>query len=547
MRTMEGECDVLIVGGGLAGLAVALNLPAQWRIVVLGKSTLDVAASNKAQGGIAAVMDPGDHTDKHIRDTLIAGAGLCDATAVAHIIQAAPQAIDWLRRYPIDFTMTEAAQLHLTREGGHSHRRIVHAADKTGHAITSVLQAQLRARPNVAIHEHVLCVDALLAQDADGRPVCQGMRAIDAKSGQAHVFLAGSTVLATGGLGQLFPCTTNPTGATGDGVAIAWRAGCRISNLEFIQFHPTALCLPNAPSFLISEAVRGEGGLLLNQAGHRFMPDYDARAELAPRDIVARAIHAEMHKQNGLPVWLDISHRGADFIETHFPMIRQTCQEHGLDMTRAPIPVAPAAHYACGGVKTDLGGRTDVAGLYAVGEVADTGLHGANRLASNSLLECVVVGRNCAREIRDFRRTVPTHGAIAGMNGSKSVERVEPVARAPLPTLEDIRRLMGRHLGILRSAPAIHEALAGLRSWRRQLAPVAANPETPALLALRNQLDCAWLIAACANQRQESRGLHALVEYPETLPDAHDSTVPPDYAMWRGQAIRSSRGNGLAA
>ena len=547
MRAAEHDCDVLIAGGGLAGLAVALSLPEQWRIIVLGKSALDVAASNKAQGGIAAVMDPDDHPDNHIRDTLTAGAGLCDATAVAQIIQAAPQAIDWLRGYRIDFTLTDRGQLHLTREGGHSHRRIVHAADKTGHAITSVLQAQLRGKPNVTIHEHMLCVDALVAHDAGGRPVCGGMRAIDAKSGREHAFLAGGTVLATGGLGQLFPCTTNPAGATGDGVAIAWRAGCRISNLEFIQFHPTALCLPDAPPFLISEAVRGEGGLLLNLAGHRFMPDYDARAELAPRDIVARAIHAEMHKQGGQPVWLDISHRGADFIEAHFPMIRRACADHGLDMTCAPIPVAPAAHYACGGVATDLCGRTDVAGLYAVGEVADTGLHGANRLASNSLLECVVVGRNCARAMLEARPPEPVRGVTAGMSGSASPRTAEPLARTALPTLEDIRQLMGQHLGILRSTSSIREAQATLLAWRRQLVSMATNPETPALPALRNPLDCAWLIAACADQRQESRGLHALTDHPEPLPVARGSIAPPAASAQSGQTMRLVAANGLAA
>ncbi|UOO90200.1 L-aspartate oxidase [Vitreoscilla massiliensis] len=394
MNAQQHSCDVLIIGAGLAGLSVSLSLPVHTRIIILAKQDLDTCASKRAQGGIAAVMAADDSIDEHIHDTLIAGDGRCDEKQVAAILAAGSEAIDWLQQLGVPFSLDDDGSLHLTREGGHGKRRVVHHADHTGFSITETLQQRLLQQGNVQWLTH-LQVQALRLQAA----CCVGADGVD-DAGLNHHIEASHVVLATGGLGQLFALTTNPLTATGDGVALAAQAGCRTQDLAYVQFHPTALALPENPCFLISEAVRGEGGLLRNHVGERFMPHYDARAELAPRDVVARAIATEMQRSQQNHVYLDSSHLQADFIHAHFPSIHAHClQQHQLDMSTTALPVAPAAHYACGGVLTDAWARTNVPNLYAVGEVSCTGLHGANRLASNSLLECVVMGRKAAQAI----------------------------------------------------------------------------------------------------------------------------------------------------
>src|SRR5689334_15104223 len=411
--------DVAIVGSGLAGLSVALHLAQTRKVAIISKRELLDGASNWAQGGIAAVLDSGDSHDQHIADTLVAGAGLCDEAATRFIVEHGREAIEWLIEQGVPFTRDATAELgfHLTREGGHSQRRIIHAADATGHAVQVTLEQKVRAHPNISLFEQHCAIDVITSDKLTGKgvhggtphlvgqPRCHGIYVQDEKSGKVLTFEAEHTVLATGGAGKVYLYTTNPDTATGDGIAMAWRAGCRVSNMEFIQFHPTCLYHPYAKSFLISEAVRGEGGLLKlppeagAAAGARFMPAHDDRAELAPRDVVARAIDFEMKKRGLDYVDLDISHQPPEFLKEHFPNIYARCMELGIDITKQPIPVVPAAHYTCGGIVTDLAGRTDIPGLYAVGETAYTGLHGANRLASNSLLECLVVGRACARQI----------------------------------------------------------------------------------------------------------------------------------------------------
>ena len=397
--------DMVIVGSGLAGLSVALLAAPELRIAVLTKQLLHDGASELAQGGIAAVIAEDDSFDFHVEDTLVAGAGLCDKAATRLVVENAPTAIGWLRDMGVAFTLEDDStdQLHLTREGGHSQRRIVHMTDATGAAVQETLMAQVRRRPNVSLFEHHTLVDLITTHKLQGATSganrCLGLYAYDESRDEVITLGATHTVLATGGAGKVYLYTTNPDTATGDGIAAAWRAGCRVSNMEFVQFHPTCLYHPHAKSFLISEAVRGEGGRLVLPDGTRFMAAHDARLELAPRDVVARAIDFEMKKHGLDCVYLDISHQSPAFLQTHFPTILARCLELGIDITKQPIPVVPAAHYTCGGVQTDLRARTDIDGLYAVGETACTGLHGANRLASNSLLECMVFARAAVQDM----------------------------------------------------------------------------------------------------------------------------------------------------
>ena len=533
---MTMNFDVAIVGSGLAGLSVALHLAASQKVVIISKRALLDGASNWAQGGIAAVLDSGDSHAEHIADTLVAGGGLCDEAATRYIVEHGREAIDWLIAQGVPFTRDTSAELgfHLTREGGHSQRRIIHAADATGHAVQVTLEQKIRAHPNITLLENHYAIDVITSKKLGVRgvtPRCLGLYVQDVASGDVITIDAGHTVLATGGAGKVYLYTTNPDTATGDGIAMAWRAGCRISNMEFIQFHPTCLYHPYAKSFLITEAVRGEGGVLKlpasagAQAGHRFMPTHDQRAELAPRDVVARAIDAEMKKRGLDYVDLDISHKSPEFLQEHFPTILARCLEFGIDITRQPIPVVPAAHYTCGGIVTDLAGRTDLPGLYAVGETACTGLHGANRLASNSLLECLVLGRAAAQfiEIQPKQETI----ALPAWDESRVTDADEEVVIAN--NWEELRRFMWNYVGIVRTTKRLERAAHRIALLREEIDEYYAHFRiTSDLLELRNLVDVASLIVESALSRRESRGLHFSQDYPDTLPKALPSVLSPE-------------------
>ncbi len=476
--------DVAIVGSGLAGLSVALHLAKTRKVAVISKRSLLDGASNWAQGGIAAVLDSHDSHEEHIADTLVAGAGLCDEAATRFIVEHARAGIEWLIEQGVPFTRDDGAELgyHLTREGGHSQRRIIHAADATGHAVQVTLEQKVRNHPNITLLEDHFAIDLIttgkLGLTQVGAPSCLGLYVQDRKTGKVITLAADQTVLATGGAGKVYLYTTNPDTATGDGIAMAWRAGCRIANMEFIQFHPTCLYHPYAKSFLISEAVRGEGGLLKlpleagAKAGTRFMPAHDERGELAPRDIVARAIDFEMKKRGLDHVDLDITHQSPEFLKEHFPNIYARCLELGIDITKQPIPVVPAVHFTCGGVVTDLTGRTDVQNLYAVGETAYTGLHGANRLASNSLLECLVLGRAAAQHIE--LQAKPQAVALPDWDESRVTDADEEVVITQ--NWEELRRFMWNYVGIVRTTKRLERAQHRIRMLqgrnRRVLRPL---------------------------------------------------------------------------
>jgi len=527
--------DVAIIGSGLAGLTVALHLAETHKVAVISKRSLLDGASNWAQGGIAAVLDSNDSIDEHVADTLVAGGGLCDEPATRFIIEHGREAVEWLIKQGVPFTPDADAELgfHLTREGGHSQRRIIHAADATGHAVQVTLEEKVRKHPNITLMEHHYAIDVITSESLERKkrgPRCLGLYVQDVKTGKVLTIAAEHTILATGGAGKVYLYTTNPDTATGDGIAMAWRAGCRIANMEFIQFHPTCLYHPYAKSFLISEAVRGEGGELKlpptagRDAGKRFMPGYDERAELAPRDIVARAIDAEMKKRGLDYMHLDISHKPADFISEHFPTIMERCLQFGIDITKEPIPVVPAAHYTCGGIITDLCGRTDLPGLYAVGEATCTGLHGANRLASNSLLECLVLGRATAQYIEQQPKQKAV--TLPAWDESRVTDADEEVIIAN--NWEELRRFMWNYVGIVRTTKRLERAQHRIRLLKEEIDEYYANFRiTPDLLELRNLVEVASLIVQSALSRRESRGLHFSRDYPETLPKALPSVLSP--------------------
>ncbi|MDD5462607.1 MAG: L-aspartate oxidase [Methylococcales bacterium] len=519
--------DVLIVGSGGAGLSLALKLADHsMRVAVLSKFALTAGSTYYAQGGISAVFDEDDSLESHIADTLDAGAGLCNPDIVRLTVTHGKSSIDWLRKQGVVFTeeQTESGEkkLHLNREGGHSHRRVVHTADATGKAVSLSLIERAQEHPNIQLFEHHNVVELITAPSDDpaGKRVT-GAYVLDTKKQQVKTIAARVVVLATGGASKVYLYSTNPQSATGDGIALAWRAGCRISNMEFMQFHPTCLYHPQAQSFLISEAVRGEGGKLILPDGSPFMQHFDPRAELAPRDIVARAIDHEIKKRGIDCVYLDISHKSESFIREHFPTIYRQCLKFDIDITKQPIPVVPAAHYTCGGVLTDSYARTDIANLYAIGEVACTGLHGANRMASNSLLECLVFADRANEDILQRIASIPDIPEIPDWDESKVIDSDEEVVVSH--NWDELRRFMWDYVGIVRTDKRLSRAMSRVELLKKEINEYYSHFRvTSDLLELRNLAIVAELIIRCAQQRKESRGLHYTLDYPET-----DNSQPP--------------------
>jgi L-aspartate oxidase len=524
-------CDVLIIGSGLAGLTSALKLADHKKVLIVSKREILDSSSQWAQGGVAAVMSNEDSIESHVKDTEFVGGGLTDPKVASFVASHGKEAIQWLNDLHVPFSRDDTThQFHLTKEGGHSHRRVVHAKDATGRAIQATLSEQVKAHANITILENHIAVDLItekksLKVDHIKSNRCLGAYILNNKTGKVITVSAQETILAAGGVSKVYLYTTNPDVSTGDGVAMAWRAGCRVANMEFIQFHPTCLFHPKAKSFLISEIVRGEGGLLKLPDGSRFMDEYDARGELASRDIVARAIDFEMKKRGIDCVYLDISHKSPDFIKSHFPTIYARCLELGIDITKEWIPVVPAAHYSCGGVMTNLAGQSDLAHLYAIGETAYTGLHGANRLASNSLLECLVFGEAVAKHILQSKVDT-TSFELPHWDESRVTDADEEILITH--TWNELRRFMWNYVGIVRTNKRLSRALHRIHMLRDEVHEFYTNFKVSHnLIELRNLLQVAELIVESAIARHESRGLHFSRDYPKQLKIAKPTIMTP--------------------
>ncbi|MFT5178883.1 MAG: L-aspartate oxidase, partial [Alteromonas macleodii] len=522
-NAIEHRCDVLIIGSGAAGLSLALKLADHCQVIVLSKSDRNEGSTRYAQGGIAAVFDEQDSIDAHVKDTLAAGAGLCEEPAVRFTAERAKASLEWLISYgvPFDTEKSESGEerFHLTREGGHSHRRILHAADATGEALQITLNDAVSTHPNIHIFERYNAIDLIPSKEEKNSVV--GAYVWNRQQEHVEVIRAPFVALATGGGSKVYQYTSNPDVSSGDGIAMAWRAGCRVANMEFNQFHPTCLFHPQARNFLITEALRGEGANLCHADGTRFMHKFDERGDLAPRDVVARAIDYEMKRLGADCMYLDISHKPADFIVKHFPNIYRKCRSLGIDITREPIPVVPAAHYSCGGVMTDFNAKTDLNNVYAIGEVAYTGLHGANRMASNSLLECVVFASAAAEDIIKNLPSADCEESIAPWDESQVSNSDEEVIIQH--NWHELRLFMWDYVGIVRTDKRLERAMRRIKLLEQEITEYYSHFRVSNnLLELRNLVTVAELIVRCAMERKESRGLHFNLDYPEQL----DNPVP---------------------
>ncbi len=524
--------DVLIIGSGAAGLTSALQLDKHLRVALISKVSLQGGASWLAQGGIAAVFDENDSADAHVADTLVAGAGLCHEDSVRFVVENGPNAVRWLIEQGVAFTRENDQQnYHLTQEGGHSHRRILHTADATGKEVTGTLVEQVIAAENIDIFEQHCAVDLVTQADKNSRKIrCTGAYLLNIKTSAIALFHAKSVILASGGASKAYLYTSNPDGASGDGIAMAWRKGCRVANLEFNQFHPTCLYHPKAKSFLITEALRGEGAVLRLPDGSAFMNNFHPDAELAPRDVVARAIDHEMKRLGSDCLYLDISHKPSDFIIEHFPTVYEQCLSFGIDITTDPIPVVPAAHYTCGGIMVSSDGQTDLLNLYAIGENAFTGLHGANRMASNSLLECLVYAQSAAQKINQGIAQISEPDFIPEWDESRVSSSDEDVVISH--NWDELRRFMWDYVGIVRTDKRLQRAQHRIKLLQNEIQEYYSNCKvTRDLLELRNLATVSELIIRCAMQRKESRGLHFTLDYPDLDPIARDTVmVPISYA-----------------